>query len=184
MNELGTYIVIFSLLALYHSEFRFLLEPFAFFSGDLLLNNWKFIFLGCEVKMSNDHWLLINDHWSLIIVQWTMFMSRYLLFMNYYSFLAGFKIKRFFDWCGEQDLPVDDDNKDNYDKYHDGNNNETILKNIMLIKIANLIYPLILATLSMPWECLDLTGFDIHMIMTLSVIMFSFFFKVEQVSDS
>ena len=44
--------------------------------------------------------------------------------MNYYSFLAGFKIKRFFDWCGEQDLPVDDDNKDNHDKYHDGNNND------------------------------------------------------------
>ena len=38
-------------------------------------------------------------------------------------FLAGFKIKRFFDWCGEQDLPFDDDNKDNHDKYHDGNNN-------------------------------------------------------------
>ena len=124
MNELGTYIVIFSLLALYHSEFRFLLEPFAFFSGDLLFNNWKFIFLGFEVKMSFDHWLLINDHWSLFIVQWTMFMSRYLLFMNYYSFLAGFKIKRFFDWCGEQDLPFDDDNKDNHDKYHDGNNND------------------------------------------------------------
>ena len=29
-----------------------------------------------------------------------------------------------------------------------------------------------------------LTGLDIHMIMNLSVIMLSFFFKVEQVADS
>ena len=99
-------------------------------------------------------------------------------------FLAGFKIKRFFDWCGEQDLPVDDDNNENYEKYHDGNNNDNNYEKYHADKDSkpdipvDTCYPVY--ALRMP----RLTGLDIHMIMNLSVIMLSFFFKVEQVADS